>query len=425
MALSSVFILLSWVALCFCSLLPFVLFLSFLFNALYTGSSLFSALAQEREKRTIDALRLTQLSSLDILHYKSQNELKAWKFANAFFLVSTAGAAFWAKSPILWALAGAVSLACGGLLSIALALAVSTRCETTSSAVVSGWVTKGVWLAGLPIVDYVFEAVLVMNREFHLFSYLDPAWVYGTVVKALIFETSGTTLFAVCFGSAVSVAVAFLLVRQSGGLIDTSFESSATLDDRSRHSVYSRQFPFQLHKNPFMVRELAWQIRTGAGAWPGYAVFVTLFLAPFLYGLAQQGKVEERKPVKIVRESVSRPYTATTSDVFSVRKPSYNPQRLTLGTNGERGNVEHSRYHGHHCLSMIMGLPVPTTMPTVTDHRSWSRYKNRDERIVVKSNGSVSRVSTHVANSLSRTGPRRKRTISGASIIRKGVLCEL
>ena len=48
--------------LCFCSLLPAALLLSFVFNALVLGSSLFATMAQEREKRTIDALRLTQLS---------------------------------------------------------------------------------------------------------------------------------------------------------------------------------------------------------------------------------------------------------------------------------------------------------------------------------------------------------------------------
>ena len=136
LAVSAVAILFLWFAVCFCSLLPLVLLGSLLFNALFLGAGLFSSLAQEREKRTIDALRLTQLTSLDILRYKALGEFRAWRAANIAFIVLSGAAAWYAGSPIVWALAGSAALACGGLLSMALALAVSTRCETTSSAVV-------------------------------------------------------------------------------------------------------------------------------------------------------------------------------------------------------------------------------------------------------------------------------------------------
>jgi hypothetical protein len=138
-----VLVLFSLLVFCFCSLLPAVLLASFVFNALILGSGLFATLAQEREKRTIDALRLTQLSSLDILLLKSHGELRRWALGNAAFLALTVGAAWHGSDPMEWALAGGLALAAGGLLSIALALAVSTRSETTSSAVVGGWVCKG------------------------------------------------------------------------------------------------------------------------------------------------------------------------------------------------------------------------------------------------------------------------------------------
>ena len=105
-ALASVGVLFSWVALCFCSFLPFLLFLSLLFNSIVLGASLFSTLAQEREKRTIDALRLTQLSSLDILRYKSYRELKLWGMVNGAFIALSGVAALWAGSPVLWSIVG-------------------------------------------------------------------------------------------------------------------------------------------------------------------------------------------------------------------------------------------------------------------------------------------------------------------------------
>ncbi|MFA5508503.1 MAG: ABC transporter permease [Vulcanimicrobiota bacterium] len=368
-AMSAVAILLLWVVVCFCSLLPLVLFASFLFNALILGAGLFSSLAQEREKRTIDALRLTQLTSLDILRYKALGEFRAWRAANLGFLVA----------------AGFAALACGGLLSMALALAVSTRCETTSSAVVTGWVTKLCWLVGMPILDYVVEAVLVLSKDLKFFSYLDPAWVFGSVVSALVYETSAWSVVGLLLGGAASVALAYGLVFHSSRMIDTSFESAATLDDRHRHNVYGKKFALNLHRNPFMVRELAWQIRSGAGSWPGYAVFVTLFLAPFLYGLAQQHKAQEVKPVKIVRQSVANP-TAPGEVRTEVASPYWH---TTPADNYQPAPPV--RYHRHLCLSQVMGLPVPV------NHTHYRNYNNNNsgKRIVVNEDGKSVLVDSH------------------------------
>jgi hypothetical protein len=345
--------------LCFCSLLPAVLLLSFVFNALVLGSSLFAALAQEREKRTIDALRLTQLSSLDILFLKSRGELRAWARGNGLLLGLMLGAGLVGGEPLTWVLSGALALAAGGLLSIAMALAVSTRSETTSSAVVSGWVCKGAWLAGLPLLDQVVEAVFVADGPVHLFRYLDPAWVALRVSEASFFEVSGLSLAGLWMGALASVAVAALAVLQSSRLIDSSFEAAASLDDRARHSAYSKTFPLGLHDNPFFVRELAWQMRSGAGRWPGYAVFVTLFLAPFLYGVAQNQKGQQAQPVKIVRQDL-----LVKAPLASVAQPDVARRDQPSGceTGGESDcspvPTEVVRPHSHLCLSRLMGLPV-------------------------------------------------------------------
>lgn len=359
--------------LCFCSLQPFVLLVSFLFNALFLGSSLFSALAQEREKRTIDALRLTQLSSLEILLYKSHSEMKWWRRCNTVFLLTGLVAAWWAGSPLSWALVGSAVMAAAGLFSISLALAVSTRSETTSSAVVNGWITKGVWLVGLPILDYVVEAVLVLNRDLHFLSYLDPAWTFHKLVNATLYETGQWSLVPLAIGAVMSFLLARLMLVQSSRLIDSSFESAATLEDRNRHSVYRKRFAFGLEKNPFMVRELAWQMRSGAGAWPGYAVFVTLFLAPLLYGVAQQGKSRDLEPVKVVRESV----TVAKKDVSvqdGAKKPwnsytrSYYHDHNSYMEIVDGPQVE-LRCHDGLCLSQMMGLPVNTGQHKLRDIR--------------------------------------------------------
>ncbi len=350
--------------LCFCSLLPALLLASFVFNALMLGSSLFSTLAQEREKRTIDALRLTQLSSLDILRLKSHGELRRWARGNVALLALMLGAAWYGDEPFSWAVSGALALAASGLLSIGMALAVSTRSETTSSAVVSGWVSKGAWLAGLPLLDQVVEAVFVTDGPVHLFRYLDPAWVALRVSEACFFDVSGVTPAALWMGAAASVAVAFLAVLQSSRLIDSSFEAAASLEDRNRHSAYGKTFPLGLHENPFFVREMAWQMRSGAGRWPGYAVFLTLFLAPFLYGIAQNQKGQQPEPLKVVRQDV---VVVEAGPAIETHRPLDDPSTEVRETGVCEGpgyttaTIEperHARPHSHLCFSRLMGLPV-------------------------------------------------------------------
>lgn len=344
--------------LCFCTLLPAALLLSFVFNALVLGGSLFAALAQEREKRTIDALRLTQLSSLDILFLKSRTELRGWAKGNAILMGLMLAAGVIGDEPLLWALSGGVALAAGGLLSIALALAVSTRSETTSSAVVSGWVCKGAWLAGLPLLDQVVEAVFVTDGPVHLFRYLDPAWVAMRVGEASFFEVSGLSLAGLWVGTLATLGVAALAVLQSSRLIDTSFESAASLEDRTRHSAYAKNFPLGLHENPFFVRELAWQMRSGAGRWPGYAVFVTLFLAPFLYGVAQGQKGHDTTPVKVVRQDLLVAPTRPEAPAPVQQGTGGSPDAPSSGCYPGSAPTEVARAHSHLCLSRAMGLPV-------------------------------------------------------------------
>ena len=363
---------------CFCTLLPTVLLLSFVFNALVLGGSLFAALAQEREKRTIDALRLTQLSSLDILFLKSRVELRGWARGNAVLMGLMLAAGVIGGEPLLWVISGGVALAAGGLLSIALALAVSTRSDTTSSAVVSGWVCKGAWLAGLPLLDQVVEAVFVTDSPVHFFRYLDPAWVAMRVGEASFFEVSGLSLAGLWMGTLATVAVAGLAVLQSSRLIDSSFEAAASLGDRSRHSAYAKNFPMGLHENPFFVRELAWQMRSGAGRWPGYAVFVTLFLAPFLYGVAQGQKGHDTTPVKVVRQDLlvapTRPAVSQGADGSSGgESPTCYPQQQIP--------AEVARPHSHLCLSRAMGLPVDGFSGCTPGYRSVVNSMGRVEQV--------------------------------------------
>ncbi len=371
------------VILCFCSLFPAAVFLSFVFNAVFLGSSLFATLAQEREKRTIDALRLTQLSSYDILWLKSHRERSAWLKGNVLLTGFMLLAGLQADIPALWVLSGAAAMAAGGRLSIALALAVSTRSETTSSAVVSGWITKGVWLVGLPLLDKVVEAVFVTSSPVAFFRYLDPAWVALKVSEGSFFELSGLTLVSLWLGIVASLVISGVAIWQSSRMIDSSFESAATLEDRNRHSAYSKSYPLNLHNNAFFVREMAWQMRSGAGRWPGYAVFLTLFLAPFLYGVAQSQKTQQVKPTRVIRGEVLQQIVQAPPSVPS--NFSFEPTEKPGDGHGcfepaEAPVIRH-KYHRGFCISRVMGLPV-----------NYPVYVQPGEVSIVTPNGGIAQV---------------------------------
>lgn len=354
-----VFLLFGATLLCFCSLLPAALFLSFLFNGLWLGSRLFATMAQEREKRTIDALRLTQLSSLDILYLKSRSELLTWARGNVLLLGLMIAAGLMAGDSAPWVLSGGLAMAAGGLLSIALALGVSTRSETTSTAVVSGWVSKGAWLVGLPLLDKVLEAVFVLDGPVHFASYLDPAWIAYHVGQASFFELNGLPIVGLWLGTLATVGAAGMGVLWSARLIDSSFENAANLEDRTRHAAYSQTFPCGLSANPFFIRELAWQLRSGAGRWPGYAVFLTLFLAPFLYGLAQNQKGHDVQEIKVVRQDilpVAQPAPFFSSKIEPLKFQGNPDEALPSKEAPDWSPMP--RRHNHICLSKMMGLPV-------------------------------------------------------------------
>ncbi len=394
-------------AACFCSRFTLLMWSAFAFNALWLGSRLFSTMAREREKRTIDALRLTQFSSLEILLHKARPDLKSWFYGNSFFAVAFTGAALLGLESVVWAVAVTLTFAASGLLAIASALLVSTLNDRSSSAVLNGWLTKVVWILVLPLLDKVLDAVFVTTSRTNLFAVLDPGWLALHFSKAAYFDLGGWPFAEALFGSLSMLAVAAACLVLSVKTIDSSFEQLGRLTDRNRHPVYRAKFVGGLEKNPFFIRELALQLRSGAGRWPGYAVFLVLFLAPYFYGVAQQEKRMQKELPQTVRAELfaekqtmqTIPVTVSSGEQLgkscqsdhrhTCRQESSQPR--VCGTRSHRSECvksgpsveDSSSYvtarssveatpkirHSHlFCGSRIIGLPVDGKAPT---HLSW------------------------------------------------------
>lgn len=282
-----------WLAgMCGCTMFELGSALLVIAAALLGGNSVYGAITGEREKKTLDSLRLTQLTPGQVVFGKLIGEFSALGrllavAAPALLVLATLGGAGLETFFMVYGIA-----ALAGLFASVSGIFVSSLAATTSQAVVTGWIVKGVWLVGTPILDVVARAVLVQRDPVPMFTSLNPlaALAVATVPEAadgafrwIVGLYGVTTVLAVA-------AMGWMAARRvaqdpSGGL---------GIEDGRVHDAYRRGWGPKwlqtlvpgLSRNASFLREVAFQTRTGGASWPGYLVYLVLFLAPFLYARA-------------------------------------------------------------------------------------------------------------------------------------------
>ncbi len=279
---------------------------------LLLGNRSFGVLAEEKEKKTLDCLRLTQLSPSALFWYKLSPEFRSL----ARLLAFTAPAVLLSSTYTSQGLPGGATVlgiaALSGVMSIISSLFVSSLAPSTSRAVVQGWTLKACWLLLTPIFDLVVSAVTVTTQRYPVFDAVNPfAAVWPLVVpEAEMGLRQHLPLAFALLGTALCVGMWMVAARR----YERGLTAAPTLTDRQVHRLY-QQTPgwvpgfLGVRENPVFLRELAAQLRSGAGKWPGYAVFVTLFLAPFLY--SQSWNVRRSSEIEL-RNNV--PLRATTPE---------------------------------------------------------------------------------------------------------------
>lgn len=277
------------------------------------GNRSFGVLAEEKEKKTLDCLRLTQLSPSALFWYKLSPEFRSL----ARLLAFTAPAVLLSSTHTSQGLTGGLAVlgigALSGVMSIVSSLFVSSLATSTSRAVVQGWTLKACWLLLTPIFDLVVSAVTVTTQRYPVFDAVNPfAAVWPLVVpEAEMGLRQHLPLAFTLLGTALCVAMWMVAARR----YERGLTAAPTLTDRHVHRLY-QQTPswvpsfLGVRENPVFLRELAAQLRSGAGKWPGYAVFVTLFLAPFLY--SQSWNVRRSSEIELRNNA---PLRATTPEV--------------------------------------------------------------------------------------------------------------
>lgn len=354
---------------CGCTMFTLASVALVLAGALGVGNTAFGALTVEREKKTLDSLRLTQLSAHEVLLGKLAPESGALLGILVAMgpTVIVSGLLSGTSLAVIVAVLAYAALA--GIMAAVLGIFVSSLCSTTSQAVVAGWITKGAWLLALPLLDILAGAVLVQRVSPPIFSSLDPLAALGVL---LVPEGASGTRVALpwLYPLATLVAVA-LMWATAAWRFSTGMPSGGGLAGEQVHAVYRTGFGPRwlagifptLHSNPAFFRELTAQVRSGAGRWPGYLVFVVLFLAPTFYARSwtmkemSQRHDDYRSRQAVVVESAT---TSTSSLTSAPSMPKGVHLRSTAGFETEAVLEGHTHVA---CMRTFLfqaaGVPLP------------------------------------------------------------------
>ncbi|HEY3999777.1 MAG TPA: hypothetical protein VGO93_12965, partial [Candidatus Xenobia bacterium] len=156
--------------------------------ALLVGNSAITALAVEREKKTLVFLRLTLLSAPQVLLLKLVPEFLVLRSV----LLVTAPTVLIAslfEPGLFWpAFSTVVIAALAGCFAAASGVYLSTLFQNRSKAVVGGWIFKAAWLILTPLFDTVVAAVTVQTTTPPVFLNLNPlaAWWFDMVPEVAV-----------------------------------------------------------------------------------------------------------------------------------------------------------------------------------------------------------------------------------------------
>lgn len=305
LVLTGLLLLLYLSGICGCTLFALSSFSYLAACTLMVGNQALGALTMEREKKTLDCLRLTQWTSSEVLRHKLRPELIEFIGVLAAFAPSIVISGLLGDAGLLGA-AGVLAMgAVSATAASTVGLCLSSLAETTSQAYVWGRFLKGCWLLLSPLFDRLVSAVFISTAVIPVFGTLNPlssswAWLMPESQTGFAAVAPWFTLITL---SAISVGAWKLACHR----FETGMVSAPRLSDRKIHSIYALgpNWPQSLRRNPTFLRELAAQLRSGAGRWPGYAVFAVIFLAPLLYaqGWIDQDVQRNQKPQAMLATS--------------------------------------------------------------------------------------------------------------------------
>lgn len=277
---------------CSCTLFTLTGVAAILLSVLLTGGSAYGSLSGEREKKTLDALRLTSLTPDEVMAGKLALEFQKLLMLMLAITPAIICTGAFSEYGIRGALLVIVISAFSGAFSILAGAVLSCICRSTSQSIILGWTLKLVWLLGAPLLDMVIAAVTVSKIPPPVFSSLNPLIA---LISIVIPQALTGAWMILPWSFIILMPMVLLLLWSCACHIYSTGSFSLAYNQRKASGVFSKgwapsQFITRLlpgtarwFSNPAFLRELSLQIRHGAGRLPGYLVFIALFIAPYLY----------------------------------------------------------------------------------------------------------------------------------------------
>jgi len=378
--------------LCPCTLFTIACFLQVLLVVTIPGRFATVAIAGEREKKTLDGLRLTSMGPTGIITGKILPDLldlaKIILVTSPFLLLlgwSFSGTNFFTPFLVIFiSISSGITMICGLVL-------LSAYSSTVSSAIVMSWVLRFVWLAITPLLDSLIAAITARPVTVPFFSNLNPfvpmfvLLMPGALTQSLWKYTLFIYPFIVPLFCISSVYLSAALIEkgekasQNGRSKNFDFFSSGNFADRISDVI-------TIFKNPIFLKEIASYRKNLAGFIPGVLVFVILLLAPYFYCVSSG--------VKAFNFGIRHNHTMVTSVETRVNDmteydsiPSFPSDKtgITVRNNiGEVFNLPGHKESG--CLRVILyeaiALPLPYRPLTADTHNE--TYNNQSSNPVLQ-----------------------------------------
>jgi len=271
---------------CPCMSFSLACFLQLFLVIALVGHMAVVSISTEREKQTLDVLRLTSLGPVKIVTGKIIPEigklLQIMYVTSPFILLMSL--IFPGQSILSALIAVFVSFTAGVALICGL-VCLSAYCSTASSAIVLSWILRGVWIFITPLIDGLIATATLRSSTIPVFSSINPAlplmailmpgsmdgtkWIYGAFAFPAV----------IILFSAVSIILAARRIENDDKISSTRRSSPLGLFNKSTvwNDIAGK---FSIFHNPIFLKEMVSFRKDFLGLIPGILVFAILLLAP-------------------------------------------------------------------------------------------------------------------------------------------------
>ena len=366
---------------CACTIFNFACFLQLFLVITVTGREATTGIVSEREKKTLDSLRLTSIGPGGIVIGKIIPDifellkiilitspwilLLGWSFSEAGFI-----------KPFFVI---AISIYSGFTMLCSFAC-LSAYSSTTSSAIVMSWILRFIWIFLTPLIDSLFSSILMRSTTTPILSNLNPAVPLIALIMPESLKSSSWNYGVYIFPFIIPVfCIASILLAAK--FIESSDKNSVKGERKGLNFFIAESILDSLpvftkvFKNPIFLKEMVSFRRDFLGLIPGVLVFMVLLLAPYFYCVNSGVKMSDFRFNRhnrdiIVEDGISKELTK--SQTFTGKRDT----GITV-TNRKGQKFQLPGHRENLCMRLILYRFIALPLPGGDNYASNNYYERQ------------------------------------------------